>query len=175
MPSLHFKLSRFPALATLAVFSAGAQAPIATTTIAYAPAAAAASPAGVPTLSEWGLIVLVGFMAFAAFRAMRKGGAARLFSLLAFGAAAVIGAAHFATPTQAAPFLAFDQASGGVINWSGVGETAVENTTGVALKITAISYVGGVTPMTPIGTPECVVGLSVNPGAACYIRVINPI
>jgi len=175
MPSLHFKLSRFPALAALAVFSAGAQAPIATTTITYAPAAAAASPAGVPTLSEWGLIVLAGVMALAAFRAMRKGGAARLFSVLAFGAAAVMGAAQFATPTQAAPFLAFDQASGGVISWPGIGEIPIENTTGVAQKITAISYVGGVTRRPPVGTPECVVGLSVNPGAICYIRVFNPV
>ena len=173
MLSLYSKLSRLPALAALLVFSAGAQVPTGTTTITYAPAAAAAAPAGIPTLSEWGLIILAGVMAFAAFKAMRKGAAGRMFSILAFAAAGAIGTAQFAAPTRAAPGTAFSEASGGVVIWTGVGEISIQNTSGVSQKITAINYSGGATPQTPVGTPQCSVGLTLAPGATCYFRVIH--
>lgn len=134
-----------------------------TTTITYEPLVA-----NVPSLSEWGLMALVGMMAFAAFRVMRRGAPGRLLSLLALGAVAAIAASPWATPAMAVPPLALTSPVGGTAVWTGTGEIGVPNNTSVPLRIVSVQ-VENAAAFSPEGSPICAAGVVLNPGQLCYI------
>ena len=140
-------------------------------TIVYAPATPASS---IPTLSEWGMLILSVLMVVAAVVSLRKKAGNKtlasvaLLSALVLGGFAgdkVIGSANAITP---APVMS--NPAGGTITpfyYDGT-ELPVTNTSGVAQMIVSI------TPTVPVSTtsPTCTTNLVVPAGGSCYIATV---
>lgn len=152
-------------------------------TVSYAPLAAA----NVPTVSEWGLICLAGLLALAAYYAMRsQGGRALKVWALGLVACGTLSASLWNQPAfaDAAPAeIALDQPTGGVANIPHKTQLffgdffyvyTAQNMTDRAQRVTGVSVIPGLLLLTPTGfTPECTVGLVLQPKEVCYIRVYN--
>lgn len=151
--------------------------------VAYAPLAAS----NVPTVSEWGLICLAGLLALAAYHAMRTQGSRALkvwtTGLLVCGALSASLWNHPAIATPAPVEIAFDQATGGVANIPHSTDLffgdlfhiyTAQNLTDRAQRVTGVSVISGLVVLPPTGfTPECTVGLVLQPNEVCYIKVYN--
>lgn len=143
--------------------------------IGYGPLGAAAA---VPSLGAWSLLLMALLVAAVAYRALRGRANGRLMAhlLLAGGLAgmglagqdvigiakAVAGADHDAE---------FNQAGGGTV-YVQSGITKITNTSGVPQKVLSMNPSDeGFTfdDPGPDYTPECKVGLVVNPTADCYV------
>jgi len=141
-------------------------------TIVYAPA----TPASIPTLSEWGMLILSVLMVVAAVVSLRKKAGNKtlasvvLLSALALGGFAgdkVIGNAN------AVIFAGMSNPAGGTISnmpYDGT-DFAIPNTSGVAQMIVSI------TPTVPVPTasPTCTTNLVVPAGGSCYIATVLPV
>lgn len=166
---------RLPASGLLLVLALPSVSLAQSVTIVYEPAVAAVAATSVPSLSEWGLMALAAVMAFAAYRALRRGTGARLWSLAVLAAASLVVTQWIARPAMAVPAgVSMSSAAGGSVTANGTGEHSVSNTSGVALKIRSVDYENG-TPRTPAGEPPCVSGLVVNAGQQCFVRIFNPL
>ena len=129
-------------------------------------------PEAIPTLSQWALVALSTLMAAWAYRALRaKAGGRPLASMLLLGALSLaVASGQVGLPVQAVS-LQFSLAAGGVLTVGPPGESDITNTSGIAQRITAVTD-ASFTGVLPVGTPRCVVGLVVAPGAVCYVRYI---
>ena len=151
-------------------------------TISYAPV----TPASVPTLSEWGLLVLALVMAVGTAWSLYKKAGRGTTAVLALMTALMLGAIgdhdviRRAEATSPHPTLSL--AGGGTTEpfsyWASVNPDqglAITNTSGVPQRITAITLtVNSVpaTPSVPANTPQCTVGLVLPAGQSCYVTVI---
>ena len=148
---------------------------------------AAAQP--VPTLTQWGVLLLSLLLAPLAWRAARG----RLTCLALAGpgllAAALLLAAGWSGQVEAQP-----TAPGDVLLDNPAGGTAdipycaaldshfadfmcgyeVGNTTGRPLRITGIALTPGHTDRAPMDTPRCTAGLVLPAGESCYLLVSKP-
>lgn len=166
---------RLPASGLLLVLALPSVSLAQSVTIVYEPAVAAVAATSVPSLSEWGLMALAAVMAFAAYRALRRGTGARLWSLAVLAAASLVVTQWIARPAMAVPAgVSMSSAAGGSVTANGTGEHSVSNNSGVALKIRSVSYENGA-PRTPTGAPPCVSDLVVNAGQQCFVRISNPL
>ncbi len=152
-------------------------------TVSYAPLAAT----NVPTVSEWGLIFLAGLLALAAYQAMRtQGGRALKVWALGLVACGTLSAGLWNQPALAEPApaeIALNQAAGGVADIPHRTDLffgdffyiyTAENQTDQPQRITGVSAASGFTVLSPAGrTPECTVGLVLQPKEVCYIRLYN--
>ena len=142
-------------------------------TIVYAPATPASS---IPTLSEWGMLILSVLMVVAAVVSLRKKAGNKtlasvaLLSALVLGGFAgdkVIGSANaIVTPVMSNP-------AGGTISnyfYDGI-DFAISNTSGVAQMIVSITP----TVLVPTTSPTCTTNLVVPAGGSCYIATVLPI
>ncbi len=136
-------------------------------TVSYAPASTA-----VPTVSEWGLLILSGLLAVAAFVAIRKGASSKAIMGLALASMASLGVGGYAVRdvlAQSFPSLAMTNPAGGVVTADlGKDPAPVSNQTSVPMKVMSI------TPPAAIDTDPsgCVAGTTVvAPGASCTVLV----
>ena len=166
------KLARLLGLATSALALATTHSAVwakePSWTITYAPIGS------IPTLSEWGMLILAALLAVAAVFSLRKKvGSKTLLSIAAvcaLGLGSVMGnkmigeaqAGACTTPS------AMSSAGGGTITFNSCGG-AVTNTTSVPLQIISITPTSATT--SPPNTPTCVTNLIVPAGAACYISI----
>jgi hypothetical protein len=166
--------------------AAGAQAQPPVGVITYAGLAAAQA---VPTLTQWGVLLLSLLLAPLAWRAARG----RLACLALAGpgllAAALLLAAGWSERAQALPLamgdVLLDNAAGGSadIPYHAALDTPfadflyqyeVGNATGQPLRITGTTLTPGHTDRAPLDTPRCTAGLVLAPGEGCYLRVGKP-
>jgi hypothetical protein len=143
-------------------------------TIVYAPATPASTPASIPTLSEWGMLILSVLMVVAAVVSLRKKAGNKTLASVALLSALVLGgfAGDKVIGSANAIILApvMSNPAGGTIppfNYDGI-ELPVTNTSGVAQMIVSI------TPTVPVSTtsPTCTTNLVVPAGGSCYIATI---
>ena len=163
----------FGVLATLSLMLVGDHAMAATGgTITYTPFYQA-----IPTLSQSMLVVLSLVLAMLAYRGLRNRSTGKPLSmLLAFGVLALAGVSGTDLIQDAqATLLGFVSSSGGVVSVPSGAELQIQNTSGVAIQITAVTPDVGVTDGVTTGMPHCAVGLVVESGNFCYIRFIGPI
>ena len=141
-------------------------------TIVYAPA----TPASIPTLSEWGMLILSVLMVVAAVVSLRKKAGNKTLASVALLSALVLGgfAGDKVIGSANAIILApvMSNPAGGTIppfNYDGI-ELPVTNTSGVAQMIVSI------TPTVPVPTtsPTCTTNLVVPAGGSCYIATVLP-
>ncbi|GAD22663.1 midcut-by-XrtH protein [Acidovorax sp. MR-S7] len=163
---------------------AQAQPPVGTITYALA---GAAQP--VPTLTQWGVLLLSLLLAPLAWRAARG----RLTCLALAGpgllAAALLLAAGWSERAQALPLamgdVLLDNPAGGSadIPYHVALDTPfadfmyqyeVGNATGQPLRITGITLTPAHTDRAPMDTPRCTAGLVLAPGEGCYLLVSKP-
>ena len=135
--------------------------------ISYAPASTA-----VPTVSEWGMIILSLLLVVAAVLAMRKGANGKTVLGIALAATVSLGGgSHVIKDALAAvlPDLSMTNAAGGVVTApEGSIPVPVTNQTSVPMRILSI------TPPTAVDTDPsgCVSGSTVvAPGASCTVLV----
>lgn len=136
-------------------------------TVSYAPASTA-----VPTVSEWGLLIMSGLLAVAAFVAIRKGANSKAIMSLALASMASLGVGGYAVRdvlAQSFPTLAMTNPAGGVITADlGKDPAPISNQTAVPMRVVSI------TPPAAIDTDPsgCAAGTTVlAPGASCTILV----
>lgn len=126
----------------------------------------------VPTLSEWGMIVLSVLLALVAIQTARKGGSRLLSALLAVGALAT-GMGVEQTMLKTAQATALEQmsiGSGGTVDLSGYStgtEVPVQGHPTIPMRIISVSPSSDTT----VQSPTCTVGLAVPAGGVCYYRV----
>jgi hypothetical protein len=167
------KRTLHPLRSTAALLTAAACAPAAWAqaqppvgVITYAGLAAAQA---VPTLTQWGVLLLSLLLAPLAWRAARG----RLACLALAG------------PGLLAAALLLDNAAGGSadIPYHAALDTPfadflyqyeVGNATGQPLRITGTTLTPGHTDRAPLDTPRCTAGLVLAPGEGCYLRVGKP-
>lgn len=147
-------------------------------TIDYEPLAAATS---VPTLGEWGLVLMALLVGVVAYRALRGRVNGRLLVHLLLGGGLVTGGLAGGDLVRSARAVSegpsevnMTQAGGGsvlVIDYDTV--VKVNNVAGVPLRIKAMTpnaeylHWGDPSP----SSPQCTVGLVVPAGGACYVLV----
>ena len=150
--------------------------------VGYSPLAAQ----NVPTLSEWalmGMVMLLGMVAYLAMRIQRRGAS----KLLGLGAMALVALSSAAWNRPAAAVVVPDAlmsiAAGGTADlphrsalfsfpWTYVYQ--VQNQTGQAQRVTAVTSISGVSVESPAGSnPECTVGLVLQPNDVCYVKLHN--
>jgi len=151
--------------------------------VSYAPFAAS----NVPTMSEWALIGMAVVLAAVALYAMRAQNR-RVLKMWASGlvACGALSAAFWNRPAVAEPApveIALDQPPGGVANIPHSTELffgdffhiyTAQNLTDRPQRVTGVSVITGLTLLPPTGfTPECTVGLVLQPNGICYIKVYN--
>ena len=151
--------------------------------VSYAPLAAS----NVPTLSEWALIGMAALLAVVAYHTLRAQGG-RALKVWAAGllACATLGATLWNTPAQAVlpPVdVVMDQPQGGTASIPHRSALffgdffyiyKVQNQTDRAQRVTDVSVIPGLVLLEPTGfTPECTVGLVLQPDDMCYVRVYN--
>lgn len=138
--------------------------------IVYAPATASA----VPTLSEWGMVVLSVLMAFIAIQTARKGGSRVLSALLAVGALAV-GLGGEQAIVRTAQAIVFQEsmatASGDSISLVGYNAGNLVTINGHPTIPMRIVSVNPASDTTAPSSPTCAVGLVVSAAGSCYYRV----
>lgn len=126
----------------------------------------------VPTLSEWGMIVLSVLLALVAIQTARKGGSRLLSALLAVGAlAAGVGVEQTLLGTaQATALEQMSIGSGGTVDLSGYPtgtEVPVQGHPTIPMRVISVSP----TSDTTVQSPTCTVGLAVPAGGVCYYRI----
>ena len=130
----------------------------------------------IPTLSQSMLVVLSLVLAMLAYRGLRNRSTGKALStLLAFGVLALAGVSGTDLIHDAqAISLGFVSSSGGVVTVPSTGEFQVQNTSGAAIQISAVTGSVGLGTRDTItsGTPRCTVGLVVQNGGSCYINFI---
>lgn len=151
--------------------------------VTYAPLAAA----NVPTVSEWALIGMAALLAVAAFFALRAQGT-RTLKVWAAGlmACAAVSATLWNTPAEAVPppvDVIMNQPNGGTASIPHRGALffgdffyiyKVQNQTDRPQRVIGVSVIPGLVLLEPTGfTPECTVGLVLQPNDMCYLRVYN--
>lgn len=148
-------------------------------TIDYEPLAAATS---VPTLGEWGLVLMALLVAVVAYRALRGRVNGRLLVHLLLGGGLVTGGlaggdlVKSARAVSAGPFeVKMTQASGGSVVVTDYGSVVkVSNDARVPLRIKARTIDEGFNWGNPSpSSPECKAGVVVPVGGACYV-VVEP-
>lgn len=161
------------------------QPPVGAMTYAAA-LAGAAQP--VPTLAQWGVVVLSLLMAPLAWRAARW----RLASLVLAASPGVLAAALLVAVSwsgkaeaQGAVAVLLDSPAGGTadIPYDAALDTphsdfmspyVVRNTTGQALRVTGITLTSGHAQRSTMSNPPCAVGGMLAPGAVCHLMVSKP-
>ena len=152
--------------------------------IGYAPGSAVP----IPTLSQWAMLGLTLLVAVAAVYTLRhKVGGKPLASIilglaLALGGVQgnnLVGQAKAIVLTPDCPVVGTEclmiNAAGGTVNvFALYSDVKVTNVSGVAQTIISIT---AIMPWDVIGTPEatpqCVVGLTLPPGASCYVHNVS--
>lgn len=137
--------------------------------IVYAPAATA-----VPTLSQWGMLLLAVLLAMAAVYMGRKPGNRLLSGLLVVAA---LGMGVQGAPVgnvQAIPVPTMANNTGGTVDLSELGglliDVPVNGHPSIPMQIISVTP-----PSSPTtSTPTCAVGLIVQPGQTCYYSE-NPV
>lgn len=155
-----------PRLALAGALAAGLPASAFAQVIVYAPAATA-----VPTLSQWGMLVLAVLLAAAAVYTGRRSGSRLLSGLLMLTA---IGVGVQGTPVgsvQAIPVPTMVVSTGGTIDLSELGgpinNLPIQGHPSVPMQILSVTP-----PSDPTTSqPTCTVGLVVSPGQTCYYTV----
>lgn len=147
-------------------------------TLTYAPAATTTT--STPTLGAWMLLLLALLLAVVAYRVLRSRVSGRQMGLLALAGSLVAGGAASGDLIRVAqaviPSVSMSSPTGGTANL-GLGIQQVNNTSGVAQQITALTIVtNGDTFGNPGGSyvPQCVVGIVVAAGNSCYVDLIPP-
>ncbi len=188
-----FRARTFAALPAVALAAAASpaawaqgQPPVGTITYALL-AASNAQP--VPSLAQWGVVLLSLLMAPVAWRVARH----RMACLALLGpgllGAALLAAAAWSGQAQALPAplgdVPLDNAAGGTadIPYHAALDTAfadymyqyeVGNGSGQTVRITGITLTAGHTNRNPMDTPRCTVGLVLAPNETCYLLVGKP-
>jgi hypothetical protein len=165
MSTLTRKLGLTVGFMLAAVQSVASAAEVTQWTIVYAPTPPSTP---VPTLSEWGLLILAVVMAMAAAVYLRKKGASKTLASVAFLSALVLGGFSgdkLIGNARALPTPAMTNPAGGTLSFGYTGQLAIPNISGVSQTIVSI------TPTVLVATPgpTCVVGLVVPAGGQCYI------
>lgn len=187
-PPLRFRpwasLLATTALAVSGSAWAQAQPPVGAVTYV---AALTAQP--VPTLAQWGVMVLSLLMALLAWRAGRN----RLVCLALAAApsvlaAAMLVAASWSGPAEAQPVVddvLLDNPSGGTadipyhasLDWAAADymhQYEVRNTTGQTVRITNITLTAGHNNRNPLDTPRCTLGTVLAADEGCFLLVSKP-
>ena len=157
---------------SLMLVASHAMASVVGGTITYTPFVQA-----IPTLSRSMLVVLSLVLGILAYRGLRNLSTGKTLSaLLAFGVLALAGVSGTDLIEDAqATLLGFVSSSGGVITVPSSGELQLQNTSGVAIQIAAVTLTAGYTDVVTAGTPHCAVGLVVQNGDSCYIHFVGPV
>lgn len=166
------KLKRMGSVAMLAALAIGqtvAMAQPAPVTITYGP-----EITSVPTLSEWGMIIMAAVLAVVAVIAMRKGAGSKTVMSFAVAATVAFGGGAYSIKEALAIAiqpLSMTSPSGGTIEtYSGQAPTPVVNNTSVRQKILSIS------PSEAVDNSGsgCVPGTTVlAPAASCTVLTIG--
>lgn len=130
--------------------------------------------ASVPTLSEWGMIIMSVLLAGLAVLALRKN--ARSKTILSIAVAALISFGVFSDSkwlgvarANGFPTYPMTDLNGGQVTISDQGTFAyVQNDTTIPLRI--ISVTPQQAQQTAPNSPACVPGLVVAPGTFCYVK-----
>lgn len=183
MKQVMSRRARWSATAMVGLMVAQGAAAQSMGSVGYAPLAAS----NVPTASEWALIGMAGLLAVVAYYALRSQGG-RTLKVLAAGllACASLSAALWNRPAVAgmAPVeIVMDQPTGGLASIPHsvdlfVGDRfhvyTAQNLTDRPQRITSVSVNTGLMLIEPTGfTPECTVGLVLQPNEMCYVSVHN--
>jgi len=139
-------------------------------TIVYAPA----TPASIPTLSEWGMLILSVLMVVAAVVSLRKKAGNKTLASVALLSALVLGgfAGDKVIGSANAIIIGMSNPAGGTItpfNYDGT-QVPVWNDSGVAQMIVSITP----TVLVPTTSPTCTTNLVVPAGGSCYIATVLP-
>lgn len=132
--------------------------------IGYTPAV----DATVPTLSQWGMLILAVLLAIAAIYTGRKQ-ANRLWSVMLAAAALGFGAQGMPVgDVQASPLLVMANNTGGTVDVSELGglpiNVPINGNPTIPMRIISVTPASVATA----GSPTCAVGLIVAPGQTCY-------
>lgn len=157
------------------VFAGSVVAPVGE--IVYEPLAAATA---VPTLSEWGLMAMMGLLVLVAYRVLRERlqgkplASVVLAGVLGLG---VVSGGYWGRPALAiAVYNTFQlsSASGGSYTFVSPGdEWQGTNTSAVPQRIKSMTRLDtNYSFITPTGTPECTVGLVVPVGGTCNAKIV---
>ncbi|MDA8451285.1 midcut-by-XrtH protein [Acidovorax sp. NCPPB 3859] len=141
--------------------------------VVYSPNIAASGSQPIPTLSQWGVVLLSLAVVVVMYRSLRKARGGRPIAglLLAGGLAIAMGGSGLVGKSFAAiDSLNLSDPAGGSV-FPSLGETKFVNTSGVTQQIKQISapqptYV----VLTPSNTPQCQVGTVLSPGSSCFLR-----
>lgn len=179
------QVSRYAAVLALGLGLAQGAAAQSMGSVSYAPLAAQAQ--NVPTLSEWALIGMAALLAVVAFYTLRSQ-SARTLKVWAAGllACTAVGATLWNTPAEAIPppvDVVMDQPNGGTASIPHRVDLffgdffyiyKVQNQTSRAQRVTGVSVIPGLILLPPTGfTPQCTVGLVLQPNDMCYVRAYN--
>lgn len=132
--------------------------------ITYAPAASS-----IPTVSEWGLMLLSLVLVSAAFIALRNKKSKVLMAWFMAGsmALAVGGGGWLMSEAWAIPDATLSSDSGGTLVLSGYsGEFPVSGHPTLAMRIVDVTPAS----LSTTGSPTCEAGRVVNAGGVCYVR-----
>lgn len=134
----------------------------------------------VPTLSEWGLMAMMALLVLLAYRVLRERlqgkplASVVLAGVLGLG---VVSGGYWGRPALAAVIyntFQFSSASGGSYTFlSPGGEWQGTNTTAVPQRIKSMTRLdANYSFITPVGAPECTVGMVVPVGGTCHARIV---
>lgn len=134
-------------------------------TVQYAPVTSAALT-NIPTLSDWGMLMLILSVAFLAAKSMRQRSRQGFWMVMLL-------AASTAVQTEAISQVSWMEASmsnpqGASVTVSTPGFTRLTNTSGVRLSITGISP-NNATNTNRDGVEPCTANLVLEEGASCYV------
>lgn len=165
------KLKQMRKAAVLTALATGQSVAMAQVVVQYGPV----DVASVPTLSEWGMIIMAVMLAGVAAYAMRKNANSKTIMSFALGAVGLLSVAlgnHVIKDAWATPAFVMDSPTGGSVTPIplGVGSISVRNTTQVPLRIISV------TPVEVRNAPEttCDPGAIVAPAGTCDVFTGNP-
>ena len=163
------KLKQMRSVAVLVALAMGQTATMAQVVVTYAP-----DVASVPTMSEWGMVIMAVLLAGVAVVAMRKGGGSKTLMSFALAATIALGGGVYsikdALAIQIQPLLMTSQNGGTIQATGGNVPTPVVNNTSVRQKILSISPSGAVDS----SGSGCVPGTTVlAPAASCTVLTIG--
>lgn len=151
---------------TCVISSATACAGAMAQSITYAPASTS-----VPTVSEWGLMLMSVVLAVAAWLVLRRQNSKALmaWAMVASLALAVGGSGRLISEAWAIPNPSMTNDSGTTLDlsaFSGGGEFSINGNQNIPMRIVSLTP----TSLSTTGTPTCAVGLVVAAGGVCYVR-----
>ena len=134
--------------------------------ITYAPASTS-----VPTVSEWGLMLMSVVLAVAAWLVLRRQNSKALmaWAMVASLALAIGGSGRWISEAWAIPSPSMTNNNGGTLDlsvFSGGGEFPINGNQNIPMRIVDLTP----TSLSTTGTPTCAVGLVVPYGGVCYVR-----